>query len=324
MDKKNDILTAIGNTPLIRLREIGRDHDVEIFVKAEYLNPSGSIKDRIALYMIEGAEKAGLLKPGYTIVEASTGNTATSLALVSAVKGYHLRIFVPEVVASPERTRVMECYGCTVEFVETLAEEKDKQNKDTSAHGADVEVTARRRCLEVERSDPSIWWARQHSNENNVLAHREGTGKEILEQTEGRLDAFVASVGTGGTLMGIAQALLAHDPKIQIIGVQPASSYGYLRKGLDDSYFVPGITDGIVLDILKENIVTDDFSVTDNEAIDMAHQLTEKEGLFCGMSSGANVLIALKVAKRLGKGARVVTVLPDNRDRYLSLEKYTT
>jgi len=319
----SSILATIGNTPLIRLREVVRGLDAEVLVKAEYLNPSGSIKDRIALYMIEGAERAGLLQPGYTIVEASTGNTGAALSFVAAAKGYRMRVFSPKVVASPERIRIMQSYAAEIEIIDTDALQEDEKLRDTSVHGAVIEVIPRQLCLELERSDATVWWARQFKNPDNVAAHREGTGKEILEQTGGHLHAFLASVGTGGTLMGVAQALRAHDPRIEIYGVEPAAS-PHLRGGLENIPIIPGITDGITVDILKANIVTDIISVTDREAIDMAHQLAEKEGLFCGISSGANVLAALQVAKRLSKGARVVTVLPDSRDRYLSVEKYTT
>ncbi len=323
MGTANSILEAIGNTPLIQLREVVGDLGVEVWVKAEFLNPSGSIKDRIALYMIEGAERSGRLKPGYTIVEASTGNTGAALSFVAAAKGYRMRVFSPQLVASPERARIMESYGAEIEIVDTEALQKDDKLRDGSAHGATLEVIPRQMCLALERSDPTVWWARQFSNPDNTAAHREQTGKEILEQTGGRLDAFVASVGTGGTLLGVAQALLAHDPNIEIHAVEPASS-PHLKAGLEEILIIPGITDGLLVDILKADFLASVISVTDKDAIEMAHQLAEKEGLFCGMSSGANVLAALEVAKSLGKGARVVTVLPDSRDRYLTLEKYTT
>lgn len=317
------ILAAIGNTPLIQLMEAVHGLDAEVLVKAEYLNPSGSIKDRIALCMIEGAERAGRLKPGYTIVEASTGNTGAALSFVAAAKGYHMCVFSPKLVASPERMRIIESYGAKIEVIDTEVLQKDEKLCDTSVHGAVIEVLPRQMCLDRERSDPTVWWARQFSNPDNVRAHREGTGREILEQTGGRLHAFVASVGTGGTLMGVAQALRAHDPKIEIYGVEPAAS-PHLAGGLASIPIIPGITDGITVDILKASMVTGVISITDAEAIDMAHQLSQKEGLFCGISSGANVVAALRVAEKLGKGARVATVLPDSRDRYLSLEKYTT
>jgi cysteine synthase A len=319
----NSILAAIGNTPLVQLRQVVRGIDAQVLVKVEYLNPSGSIKDRIALYMVERAERVGLLKPGYTIVEASTGNTGTALAFVAAAKGYKMRVFSPKVVASPERRRMMECYGAQIEIVDVEALQGEGRLMDTSVHGAVIEVIPRQLCRELERKDPTIWWARQFKNPDNVAAHREWTGKEILEQTDGHVDAFVASVGTGGTLLGVAQALQAHNPRVKVYGVEPAAA-PHLRGGLDKIPIIPGITDGIIVDILKAGIVTDVISVTDREAIDMAHQLAEKEGLFCGVSSGANVLAALQIARQLGEGARVVTVLPDSRDRYLSLEKYTT
>ncbi len=317
------ILSSIGNTPLVRLNQLIRGLDAEILVKPEYLNPSGSIKDRIALYMIERAEQAGHLKPGYTIVEASTGNTGAALAFVAAAKGYRMLVFSPKVVASPERKRIMESYGAQIEIVDVESLQTEGKVMDTSIHGAVIEVMPRKMCLDLERTNTNVWWARQFKNPDNVAAHREWTGKEILEQTDGQVDAFVASVGTGGTLLGVAQALRAKNPAVRIYGVEPASA-PHLRGGLEKMPLIPGITDGIIVDIIKENIVSDVISVTDKDAIDMAHRLAEKEGLFCGMSSGANVLAAIHVAEKLGKGAHIVTVLPDNRDRYFSLEKYTT
>jgi cysteine synthase A len=319
----DSILARIGNTPLIRLNHVGQETGAEILVKAEFLNPSGSIKDRIALFMIERAEKEGKLKPGSTIVEASTGNTGAALSFVAAAKGYKMKVFSPKVVASPERTRIMQSYGAEIEIVDVEALQKAGKLMDTSVHGAVIEVIPRQMCLDLEKSDPTVWWARQFKNPDNVAAHREWTGKEILEQTDGQVDAFVASVGTGGTLLGVAQALLDKNPKVKVYGVEPASA-PHLRGGLENMPIIPGITDGIIVDILKEQIVTGVISVTDRQAIDMAHELSEKEALFCGMSSGANVFAAIQVARELGRGARVVTVLPDNRDRYLSLEKYTT
>lgn len=317
------VLAGIGNTLMVRLNRVTEGLDAEVLVKVEYTNPSGSIKDRIALYMIERAERAGKLKPGYTIVEASTGNTGAALSFVAAAKGYKMRVFSPKVVASPERTKIMQAYGAEVEIVDIEELQKDEKLRQAGAHGAVVEVIPRQLCLQLEQSDPTVWWARQFKNPDNVAAHREWTGKEILDQTEGRVDAFLASVGTGGTLLGIAQALRQQNSRVQIFGVEPAES-PHLRGGLERIPIIQGITDGIIVDILKDKVVDGVIPVTNRDAIDMAHRLAEKEGLFCGMSSGANVLAAIQVAKQMGKGSRVVTVLPDNRDRYQSLEKYTT
>jgi len=284
------------------------------------MNPSGSIKDRMILWMIESAEKKGLLKPGYKIVEASTGNTGISLSFVAAVKGYEVIVFMPKNVASPERTRMMKCYGARIEPIDT---ESVDPSWDPSVHGGVIEIIPRTRCRDMEASSPDVWWARQFKNPDNVAAHRETTGKEILRQTSGRVDAFVASIGTGGTLMGVGQALREAIPEVKIIGVEPAGA-PMLAKGKDQIPIIEGITDGLLLEILDSSLVDEVILVTDEEAIAMAHQLAEREGLFCGISSGANVFAALEVARRLGEGKTIVTVLPDSRDRYLSIERYIT
>lgn len=323
MSIQDSILASIGRTPLVRLKKAVADVDAEILVKVEYLNPSGSIKDRIALYMISAAEEEGRLKPGFTIVEATTGNTGASLCFVGAAKGYKLRMFSPKLTASPERARIMQMYGAEIEIVDTAAELETAGLGGSSTHGGIIEVIPRQKCLDLERSDPTVWWARQFNNPYNTIAHRDGTGREILEQTDGKLDAFVASVGTGGTLMGVAQAIRGANPEAKMYAVEPAS-VPHLKSGLQDVPIIPGINDGILLDIVNEKITAGVISISDQDAIAMAHRLAELEGLFCGISSGANVLAAIQVAKELGRGARVVTVLPDNRYRYTSVEKYTT
>lgn len=316
----NSILDVIGNTPLLRLNKIPGFGEAEILAKLEYLNPSGSIKDRIAKYMIESAEGQGALGPGYKIVEASTGNTGTALAFVSAVKGYQMIVFCPSVTSSEERVRIMKSYGAQINVIDL---EQEKDLPDLSVHGGVIEIIPRQKCRNLENTSSDVWWARQFSNPDNVRAHRETTAVEILEQTEGHLDAFVASVGTGGTLMGVAQALREYDPTIRIVGVEPASS-PLLAVDREKIPVIEGITDGLILEILDSGLVDEVITVEDETAIQMAHQLSEREGLFCGMSSGANVHAARQVAKKLGAGKRVVTVLPDNRDRYLFREKYTT
>jgi cysteine synthase A len=322
------MLDLVGNIPLVRLNRVGVGSGAEILVKPEFLNPSGSIKDRIAKLMIEDAERQGKLAPGSTIIEATTGNTGTALAFTAAVKGYKMRAYSPAMVANRSRMSIMQAYGCEVEPVDIAEYEAERQGKqgpvgaDTSVHGGHVELLPRQVCLELEREHPDYWWARQFSNPYNVAAHREWTAREILEQTDGQLDAFVASVGTGGTILGAAQALKAHNPKILIVAVEPA---GKAMMGAPEDYpIIPGISDGIIPQIFASGLVDRVFSITDQEAIDMAHRLAQQEGIFCGMSSGANVLASLKVAQELGAGKRVVTVLPDSRDRYLEVEKYTT
>lgn len=320
-----NMLDLVGDIPLVRLNRVGGNSGAEILVKPEFLNPSGSIKDRIAKMMIEDAEKKGLLKEGMTIIEATTGNTGTALAFVSAVKGYKMVAYAPRSVANPSRAAIMLAYGCGMEPVDTQAYESSQKTgstQDKSVHGGRIELLPRQLCLEKEQECEDIWWARQFSHECNVGAHRSWTAAEILDQTDGRLDAFVASVGTGGTLLGVAQTLKAHDPNILIVGVEPA---GAPMLGARKEYpIIPGISDGIIPQIWESGLVDHVISITDQEAIEMAHQLAEKEGIFCGMSSGANVLTAVRIGQELGAGKRIVTVLPDSRDRYLAVEKYTT
>lgn len=324
----NSILEAIGNTPLVRLNKISDSGEADILVKCEYLNPSGSIKDRIALGMIQEAEKSGKIKGEHpTIVEASTGNTAIAISFVCAVKGYKAVVFMPKGWATKDRIRILNCYGAEIVEVD-IGEEIEEELKGKSVHGGIVEILPRIKALEMEKNNSQVWWARQALNKENILAHRNTTGKEIIEQTGGKVDAFVASVGTGGTLLGVSEALLEINPHVEIYAVEPASSsllkmapelMPYMKK-----YGIPGVTGWIISEIENRKITSDVFLVNDEDAIQMAHRLAREEGLFCGMSSGANVFIAKKIAKILGKGKNVITILPDSRDRYLDVEHFTT
>ena len=314
------VLDLIGNTPLVRLRKVTQGLEAQVLAKLEYLNPSGSIKDRIALYMIENAEKRGDLKRGYRIVEASTGNTGIALSFVAAVKGYPITVYMPKAVASEERKRMMESYGAQIELVGT--EDLDTA-LDPSVHGGVIEIVPRQKCKEVEAANHNIWWARQFSNPDNVAAHRETTGKEILKQTGGQIDAFVASIGTGGTLLGVSQAIKPVRPEAQMIAVEPAGA-PWIGRGKEAIPFIEGITDGLLFDILDGGVAEEILWVTDEEAVQMARRLAREEGLFCGISAGANVFAALQVAKRLGKDKTIVAILTDSRDRYLTTVRYIT
>ena len=316
------VLSLIGNTPMVRLNRIGRDLNAEVCVKLEYLNPSGSIKDRIALRMIEDAEKAGKLRPGMEILDASTGNTAASLAFVGAVKGYRVRIIVPKVAASEERLRIMKAYGATVDLVEG-ADPNDPQ-PEGGIHGDIAEKTPRQMCWEQEKAAPGkIWWARQFSSPGNDGAHCDGTGAEILAQTGGKVDAFVAAVGTGGTLVGVARALRAKNPAVKIIAVEPKESpvISNAKKNVMPN---PELRGGLVPRIIDEKVADQVIPVSEPDAIAMAYRLAKEEGLYCGLSSGANVAAALQIAREMNRGQRVVTILVDSRDRYLFKEKFTT
>ncbi|NWF57345.1 MAG: cysteine synthase family protein [Syntrophaceae bacterium] len=323
----DSILEAIGNTPLVRLNRVTEGLEAEVLVKCEYMNPSGSIKDRIALRMIRHAEETGKLKKGSKVVEASTGNTAIALSMVSAVRGYKALMCMPKGWATVERTRTMRAYGAEVQEVEP-GEEIERELKGKSVHGGVVELLPRIRCLEMETHEPATWWARQALNPENIAANRDTTGKEILEQTGGKVDAFVASVGTGGTLLGVAEALLAVNPGVKIYAVEPASSSLFkmapeLRPYME-KYGIPGIAGWIITQLEERKILAEAYLVEDPEAVEMTNRLAREEGLFCGISGGANVHIALKVAQQMGKGKTVVTVLPDNRYRYFGNEHYTT
>jgi cysteine synthase A len=320
----NSMLDLVGHIPLVRLNRIGQETGAELLVKPEFLNPSGSIKDRIAKLMVEDAERSGRLQEGSTIIEATTGNTGTALAFVAAVKGYKMISFSPDRVTNKSRSAIMLAYGGAMEIVDGSPRDEDvpREGGSSSVHGGRAELRPRQVCRDLEASDPHVWWARQFSNPCNAEAHRESTAAEILDQTDGRLDAFVASVGTGGTLFGVAERLKAHDPTIMIVGVEPAGSS--LLTDRDGTEVIPGISDGFIVRLMESGLVDRAVSITNDEAIQSAHDLAEREGMFAGISSGANVAAAVRIAAELGSGSRVVTVLPDSRDRYLEVERYTT
>lgn len=323
----NNLLEAIGNTPLIKLDKLVKNPNFTILAKCEYLNPSGSIKDRVALYMIEQAEQKGQIQPGGTVVESSTGNMAIALTFVSALKGYKAVMCMPKGWATRERVWMLKALGAEVEEV-SPGEEIERELAGKSVHGGVVELLPRKRCLEMEKTQPNTWWARQALNFDNVLAHRVGTGKEILKQTDGKVDAFVAAIGTGGTLLGVGKLLKEQNPEVKIYGVEPADAPLYNENVEMQSYMkkyaIPGTEGWIVEELKKSGIVEKCFLVKDKDAIEVAHRLAKEEGLFVGMSSGANVYVALKIAKKLGNGKVVVTVLPDRRDRYFTSEHFTT
>ncbi len=323
----DSILQAVGNTPMVRLHRVTKGVKPDVLAKCEFLNPSGSMKDRIALRMIEGAERAGKLKEGGIVTESSTGNTAIALSFVCAAKGYKAVMHMPKGWVTEDRMQILKAYGA--EIVEVgVGEEIEKELEGKAVHGGVVEVIPRIKALEMETKNDNVWWARQALNPDNVNAHRDGTAREIIEQTDGKIDVFIAAVGTGGTLSGAAEALKKLNPAIKIYAVEPETS-SLFQMGPEISkymkkYGVPGVEALIVEDMRKKGIVDEVFLVSDKDARAMAHRLCEEEGLFCGMSSGANVHIALKVAKDLGEDKTIVTVLADNRYRYLAVEHFTT
>jgi cysteine synthase len=314
----DNILDLIGNTPMVRLQKVKSKNGADIYCKLEYLNPSGSYKDRIALKMIRSAEMEGKLKPGYTIVEASTGNTGTALSFVGTRLGYKVDIYMPEGMTR-ERVKIMESYGAKVHEMKL-----DRNSSEGSVAGAEVEFIPRQKCLDLERSNPNIWWARQFSNPANWMAHVT-TGDEILKQTNGKVDAFVASIGVGGALYGVAKALKAKLPQCRVIGLEPASAKYAISDGITSPVGLSkDIAGGIIEEMMQSGLIDDVVKVSNDDAIKTSDRLVKEEGLFCGISSGANVFYSLKVAVELGEGKHVITLLPDHRDRYLSEKKYTT
>jgi cysteine synthase A len=305
---------------MVKLNNLTEDLEANMLVKLEYLNPSGSMKDRIALKMIEMAEEEGTLRPGYKIVESSTGNTGTSLSFVGTMKGY--RVIIYETIPGrmgEEKVKIMRNYGAEVHVISP----KEIDNlKEKSVSGAEVELPGRRICLDLERKNPDVWWARQFSNPGNVEAHN-GTGREILAQINGAVDVFVMSIGTGGTLMGVSEVLKEQLPHVRIVGVIPAGSEKDLSPG--KPYPRTDISGGIISDLVeKPGLLDEVVRVRDEEAVNMTHRLWREEGLFAGVSSGANVLVARREAKKLEKGKNVVTILCDSGDRYLTEEHYVT
>lgn len=318
-DFKNTILQHIGNTPLISLKNITRGEEFEIFAKAEFLNPSGSLKDRIAIRMVSGAEKSGRLKRGGTIIEASTGNTAIALSFVGTLKGYKVIIFIPKKTASKERVEIIKRYGAEVRIAPAPLKDKNEPH-DVGVHGGFYEIPGRIICRGMEKQ-PDIWWARQFSNPNNVAAHRDGTGKEIDRQLGSKIDAVVASIGTGGTFLGLAQALKRYSPLL--IAVEPAG-HPMVSTKFKNYPIIRGITDGIAYDIVQKDLPDKVIVINDEEAIAMTRRLIREEGLFCGISSGANVAAAMRIGRETVNCKKIVTILADSYDRYISSEHYVT
>ncbi len=327
MTKAVSILDHIGNTPLLKLNHVVDSLGVDIYVKCEFTNPGGSIKDRMALSMIEEAEKRGELKPGGTIVDQSTGNTGPALAFVGAVKGYDVRLFLPAQLSSSydpaDRIRIAQLYGCTVTSIDLNEHIEDADQLQGVERAATFVAIRMKHCYDLQQSDPLHWWANQLCNVDNTRAHREHTGREILDQMDGAIDGWVASVGTGGTLLGVAQTLKEEHPDLRVTGVVPtddpriewvrsrAVHRALAKFGVPELRF-------LIEDLLDGNVMDNEVTVGNAEAKRMADRLCREEGLYCGMSSGANVCAAIEMAKTMKKGSRIVTVVVDRRDRYFA------
>jgi cysteine synthase A len=298
------IVELIGNTPLVRLNRLSPEDGATIYAKVEYFNPGGSVKDRICLNMIDEAERQGKLKPGGTIVEPTSGNTGIGLALVAAVRGYKLILVMPESM-SMERASLLSSYGA--QLVLTAAWEGMK--------GSIKEAES------IVAQNPSYYMPDQFSNAANPAMHRKTTALEIWEALDGKIDSFVAAVGTGGTITGCGEVLKERKPQVQVIAVEPAGS-PVLSGGDPGPHKIQGIGAGFIPKVLNRKILDRVVTVTDDEAYQTSKLLAKKEGLLVGISSGANVFAAQKVAQELGPGKNVVTILCDTGERYISIEKY--
>ena len=300
----DNVLQAVGHTPLIRLQRMPEPDSAEILVKFEGLNVGGSIKTRTALHMIEQAERSGLLRPDTIIVEPTSGNQGIGLALVGAVKGYHTVIIMPDSV-SEERRKLIRHYGAEVLLIH-----------DAGDIGACIE-----QCLEtalsMQKSDPRVFVPQQFVNPNNVKAQRQFTAEEILAQADRPIHGFCSGIGTGGTITGIGEVLKARNPDMEIWAVEPENA-AILAGGNIGTHLQMGIGDGIIPEILNRSIYDHIYIVTDDEALQTARRLAREEGIMCGISSGTNVAAAVVLAKKLGPGKTVVTVLPDTAERYFS------
>lgn len=309
----NSVLDLIGHTPLVRLNRIKKDIKATLLAKLEYYNPSGSVKDRIALYMIEEAERQGIIKRGDTIVEPTSGNTGTSLALVTALKGYHMIAVMPEQM-SQERKDMMAAFGAELVLVPSQghAEPGTFSKEDVEATLAKAEELA---------FLPGHYMPNQFANPANTLAHQKTTAKEIWEATRGQIDVFIAGVGTSGTAMGVSRGLKEENPDVKIYVVEPANSAVIL--GEPPGYHrIQGIGEGFIPELLDHENYDGIIKVTDIEAKATTCRLARLEGIFAGYSAGANTFAALKTAENLGSGKTVVTVIPDSGMKYLSTELF--
>jgi cysteine synthase A len=293
--------SLIFNTPLVRLNRIVGSGCAEILAKVEGANPSGSVKDRVCMAMIEAAEKKGQLKKGYTIVEATSGNTGISLAFVSAIKGYKLLLTMPD-NCSAERMALLKLYGADIELT-------------PSTEGMPGAIHKAEQLMEKHNN---YFMPQQFNNVANPEIHRKTTAEEIWQATNGELDAFISGVGTGGTITGVGEVFKERKKDIQIVAVEPKSS-AVLSGGRAGSHNIPGIGPGFIPKILNKEIIDRIIPVTDEDAFNTSIRLAREEGLLVGVSSGAVTFAALHIAKELGKGKRVVIILPDNGERYLNL-----
>ncbi|WP_173427269.1 MULTISPECIES: cysteine synthase A [unclassified Bacillus (in: firmicutes)] len=306
MKVANSIVELIGNTPLVKLNRVVNPDHADVYLKLEYFNPGSSVKDRIAIAMIEAAEKDGILKPGSTIVEPTSGNTGIGLAMVAAAKGYKTIIVMPETM-SMERRNLLRAYGA--ELVLTP--------------GPEGMGGAIRKAQELLEENPQYFVPQQFNNPANPKIHQETTGQELVGQAEeiGGIDAFVSGIGTGGTVTGAGQVLKEKFPAIHIVAVEPVAS-PVLSGGKPGPHKIQGIGAGFIPEILDTEIYDEVITVENEQAFETSRLVAKQEGILGGISSGAAIYAALKVAEKLGKGKKVVAIIPSNGERYLSTPLY--
>lgn len=302
MKVAKNITELIGDTPLVRLNKLTEHGNAEVYVKLEYFNPASSVKDRIALNMIETAEREGKLKPDSVIVEPTSGNTGIGLAMVAAAKGYKLILTMPETM-SMERRSLLKAFGA--ELILTP--------------GAEGMKGAIKAAEELISQNPGYFMPQQFENPSNPEIHRQTTAREILNQTGGKLDAFVGGVGTGGTITGVGEVLKQQLPGIRIFAVEPAAS-PVLSGGQPGPHKIQGIGAGFIPKVLNRDVLDEIITVSNEEAMETVRKMARQEGILVGISSGAAIFAALKVAKELGPNKKVVAVAPDTGERYLSMD----
>lgn len=304
--RAKDVTEMIGKTPVVRLNRVIPQNAATVWLKIEALNPGGSVKDRIALAMIEAAERQGLVRPGSTIIEPTSGNTGIGLAMVAAARGYRLILVMPDTM-SVERRRLLEAYGA--ELVLTP--------------GNEGMAGAVARAEEFLSKNPSFFMPQQFNNPANPEIHAKTTALEIMEQMDGKVDCFIAGVGTGGTLTGVARVLKQRLPGVVVVAVEPARS-PVLSGGKPGPHRIQGIGAGFVPRVLDTTLIDRIVTVEDEEAIQMTTRLAREEGLLLGLSSGAAVVAASRLALEIGEGKQVVAIAPDSGSRYLSLGVFGT
>lgn len=299
----NSITELIGETPLVKLQRLVTEEHADVYLKLEYMNPGSSVKDRIALSMIEDAEQKGTLKPGDTIVEPTSGNTGIGLAMVAAAKGYRSLLVMPETM-SMERRNLLRAYGADLVLTP----------------GPDGMGGAIQKASELQK-EHGYFMPQQFENEANPKVHRETTGKELLEQVGDQLDAFVSGIGTGGTITGAGEVLKKKFPNVQLVALEPSDS-PILSGGKKGPHKIQGIGAGFIPDILNTDLYDEVMTVSIEKSFEYARRAAREEGILGGISSGAAIYAALEVAKRLGKGKKVVAIIPSNGERYLSTPLY--